>query len=159
MSIEFRRAATQQDYKLAHALMRAEKAPKQSLGFPTMLAFDGDQLVGILGTMIQRNMIVAGPLLVRSDKRRAFTALQLCVKYEEDLTSLGIRTYLFSAEEGGIMEEAVKRYMHGMEPYAVENGRKWYIRRLDQDQSSPTVLKGPIGVANGKQGISSAANT
>jgi hypothetical protein len=152
MKIKFRRAASSADYKLAHALMRNENAPKQSLGFPTMLAFEGDKLVGILGTSIQNNMIVAGPLLLRSDKRRAFTALHLCVEYEEDLHTLGIKSYIFSAEEGGIMEEAVKRYMHGMEPYAIENGRKFYIRRLDKDQSSPSLLKGPIGVANGQQG-------
>jgi hypothetical protein len=145
---EYRRASSSHDYKLAHQLMRAENIPEDTLGFPTMLAFEGDDLIGMCATTIKNNMIVAGPLTLRSDRRRAFTALELCVKYEEDLKALGIVSYIFSAEYGSITEKAVQRYMHGMEPYADDGQRKFYIRRLDRDQTL-SELKGPIGASDG----------
>lgn len=133
--IEYRRAANSHDYKLAHELMRREGVPKDTLGFPTMLAFEDGELIGMCATTIKNSMIVAGPLTLRSDRRRAFTALQLCVKYEEDLKSLGIISYIFSAEYGGIMQKAIDRYMAGMKPYADDGKNRFYIRRLDRDQA------------------------
>jgi hypothetical protein len=35
---EYRRASSSHDYKLAHQLMRAEKIPEDTLGFPTNIA-------------------------------------------------------------------------------------------------------------------------
>lgn len=147
--IQYKRASSSYDYKLAHQLMRAEGVPEDRLGFPTMLAFENDELIGMCATTIKNNMIVAGPLTLRSDRRRAFTALELCVKYEEDLKTLGIVSYIFSAEYGGIMQKAIDRYMHGMEPYADDGKHKFYIRRLDRDQSI-SMLKGPIGESHGR---------
>lgn len=140
--IQYRRASTSYDYKLAHQLMRGEGVPEDRLGFPTMLAFENEELIGMCATTIKNNLIVAGPLTLRSDRRRAFTALELCVKYEEDLKSLGIVSYIFSAEYGGIMQKAIDRYMDGMKPYADDGKHKFYIRRLDQDQS--------LGESNGQ---------
>jgi hypothetical protein len=147
--IEYRRALNSHDYKLCHELMRMENIPKDTLGFPTMMAFEDGELIGMCATTIKNEMIVAGPLTVRSDRRRAFTALQLCVKYEEDLKSLGIVSYIFSAEYGGIMQKAIDRYMHGMKPYADDGKHKFYIRRLDTDQA---LSFGPVGDEDGQQG-------
>ena len=147
--IEYRRASNSHDYKLCHQLMRQENIPEDKLGFPTMMAFENNELIGICATTIKNDMIIAGPLTLRSDRRRAFTALELCVKYEEDLKSLGIVSYIFSAEYGGIMQKAIDRYMHGMKPYADDGKHKFYIRRLDTDQS---ISLKPTGEHNGQQG-------
>lgn len=135
---DYRIAKKAMDYEECYNLMREEGVPDSvSVGFPTLIASEEGKIIGFCATNVVDNMVVAGPLLLRSDRRRAFTALELCVRYEEELRRIGIVSYIFSAERGGIMEEAVKRYMHGMEPYAEDDTHKYYIRRLTQDQASP----------------------
>lgn len=132
--ITFRRADTPDHYKMCHQLMREEQEPKQVLGFPTIMAFQDQELVGICGTHIVDDLVVAGPLILRSDKRRAFTALRLCVEYEAEMRRLGIKSFIFSAEIGSVMEEAVDRYMINMKPYAEKGSRKFYIRKIEDGQ-------------------------
>lgn len=147
--IKYRRATERKDYAMAEALAGNEGIAYTELGFPTLLAFDGKKLIGFCTTRVVDNMVVAGPLLLKSDRKRAFTALELCVRYEEELRSLGITSYIFSAEKGSVMEEAVNRYMHGMEAYAEDEDNKFYVRRLDQDQGA-SLVRGPIGETHGR---------
>lgn len=135
-SITYRIANTPEDFELAHTLMRNEGAPLDVLGFPTVMCFEGSELIGICGTHTDDGMIIAGPLLLRTDKRRAFTALRLADYYENTMRGLGITSFIFSAEEGSVMKEACDRYMHNMKPYAIEGDRYFYIRKLDDPQQA-----------------------
>lgn len=121
-------------YEAAKALMRAEGVdPPDKLEFPTMMAFDPEtrELVGVLGTFHQDELIFCGPLVLESTYPRYRTALALCSEYEQVMRRMGIKSFLLWADEGNIMDEAIKRYIpDGVELYATEGTRKFYIRRL-----------------------------
>lgn len=97
------------DYQAAHALLRQEKFTKQVLGFPTIMAWEGKELIGFCGTRIHKQMIMAGPLVVRTDRRRLFTIMRLCEAYESAMGNLGITTFIIGAEIGSILSRGIQR--------------------------------------------------
>ena len=127
-------------YQAAHRLLRSESAGKQSLGFPTIMAWDGDDLVGICGTRIVDKMILAGPLVVRTDKRRLFTILRLCEAYETAMSGIGVTSFILSVEHGSILQRGMERYFPDQKPYASEDGSDFYIWKVrgNGDQSKRT---------------------
>jgi hypothetical protein len=129
MSVGFRIANSPTDFHRAHDLMRAEGVSEQSLGFPTMMAFDDKEPVGLIGTSIQKGMIIAGPLVVKSDRRRIHMAIKMVEMYEMALRGMGISTFIFHVEEGGFLDKMISRYSD-YQPYATEGKKKFFIRRL-----------------------------
>ena len=123
-------ASNPSHYKDAHALMRKEGMLKEVLGFPTILAYEGEELIGFIGTAIKDGMIIAGPLLIRSDMRRPITALRLVEAYENAMRNMGIKTFIFNADDDSVIHEAVRRYVPDMQPYASAMGKHFFIRRL-----------------------------
>jgi len=130
----YRVATNPGDYQFAHALMRAEGVvEKQKITFPTILAYDDDnKVVGMLGTRIINRMIVAGPLILRKDQRRPFTALRLFEFYENAMRNMGIKSFIFSTEIGHIFDKIVREKLE-LQPYAVDDGQNWYIRKLSNE--------------------------
>jgi len=133
----YRVATNPGDYQFAHALMRAEGVvEKQKITFPTILAYDDDnKVVGMLGTRIINRMIVAGPLILRGDQRRSFTAMRLFEFYENAMKNMGIKSFIFSTEIGHIFDKVVREKLE-LQPYAVDDGQNWYIRKLDYEHQS-----------------------
>lgn len=128
----YRLAKNPGEYASAHSLLREEGGKDQKLSFPTVLALGDDRkLVGFLGTTIQDKMIVAGPLILKSDRRRVRAAIRLIDFYEITLRALGVSRYIFYTEENSIIDKGLKRINVDMEPYAVENGIKFFVRRLN----------------------------
>jgi hypothetical protein len=130
MSVGFRLAKSPKDFHKAHALMRAEGVPKQKLGFPTLLVVEDNDPVGLISTDIQNGMIIAGPLVVKSDRRRIQTAITMVEMYEMALRSMGIKTFIFHVEEGSFLDKMISRYSE-YQPYATEGTKKFFIRRLN----------------------------
>lgn len=122
------------DYNSAHDLMKAEGFPSQKLSFPTVLAIDDGKTVGLLSTRIQNKMIVAGPLVLASDRMRVHTAIKLCELYEIALAAMGITTFLFHTEEGSTVDQFIERYSY-MKPYQVDGKQKFFIRRIDDGRT------------------------
>lgn len=118
----------------ARNLMRAEGVePPDKLEFPTLLAFDPNskELVGVLGTFHQDEMIWCGPLVLEGTYPRYRTALQLCSEYEQNMRKMGVKSFVLWVDEGNIIDQSIKRYIpDGVELYATEGQRKFYIRRL-----------------------------
>lgn len=122
-------ARTAQDYKKAHELIKEEGMDDAPLNFPTLLAWEGRKLVGVLGTDTSQNMIIAGPLALRSDKKRVFTLLRLIEKYEDVMRACQIDSYIFSVEVGTKWMDEVEKLTE-LKPYAEKDGRAFYVRNL-----------------------------
>lgn len=121
------------DYKAAHWLIHAEGMQAERLSFPTLLAFEEGAPVGVLGTHIQGGMIIAGPLVIRSDRRRVITAIRMAELYEIAMRGMGVTTFLFHTEEGSAVDRFIRRYSD-MQPYATEGKQKFFIRRIPHGQ-------------------------
>lgn len=133
--MNLRVASNPGDFRRVHDLMRAEGITHRTIKTPTIMALtDDDELVGFIATEIQDHMIVAGPLVVKSDRRRVFTALRLVNAYENAMRNMGITSFIIPAEHGGLIEEFVTRYYPSVAPYAKQQGYSFYIRRLDGSQ-------------------------
>jgi hypothetical protein len=120
-------------YKIAYELLDAEGVEKPELTFPTMLAFDPEtkKLIGVLGTFHQDELIFCGPLVLESSFPRFKTALQLCSDYEATMRKMGVKSFILWVDEGNIIDQSIQRYIpDGVELYATEGTRKFYIRRL-----------------------------
>lgn len=122
-------AQSGQDYKKAHALIKEEGLDDAPLNFPTLLAWEDAKLVGVLGTDTTQKMIIAGPLVLRSDKKRVFTLLRLLEKYEDVMRACQITSYIFSVEIGTKWLEEVETLTE-LKPYAEKDGRAFYVRNL-----------------------------
>jgi hypothetical protein len=111
--------------------MTDEGMKAQKMGFPTILVFDqDDKLVGFCGTRIYDKMIVAGPLVVRTDYRRLFTIMRLCEAYESAMSQIGVETFILSVEHGSILQRGMERYFPDQEPYATEDGYDFYTWKV-----------------------------
>src|SRR5262245_22423375 len=129
--LTFTVASSPGHYGAAHQLMRSEGVEqKQSLSFPTVMAWDGDALVGICGTRIVDKMILGGPLVVRTDHRRLFTIMRLCEAYEEAMKNIGIESFILSVEHGSILHRGMERYHPHLRPYATEDGSDFYVWKV-----------------------------
>lgn len=129
MTIGYKIAQAPTDFHKAHNLMREEGVPEQTLGFPTMMAMEGDDAIGIISTEIQKGMIVAGPLVMKSDRRRILSAIKMVEMYEMALRAMKISTFIFHVEEGSFLDKMISRYSE-YQPYMIEGTRKFFIRRL-----------------------------
>jgi len=131
MGTAYKIAENGADYRKAHALLKAEGIEKEfQLSFPTILAVEEDEVVGVLGTNIEQDYILAGPLVLKKDKKRSFTILRLVELYDFTMREAGIRSYLFStALENEKWLEYVER-LGGLKPYSYKNGQAWFIRNL-----------------------------
>ena len=131
--LKFIVAATPGHYQAAHRLLRDEQVEKQLLGFPTIMAWEGDTLIGLCGTRIINKMIVAGPLVVRTDRRRLFTIMRLAEAYEAAMKELGIESFILSVEHGSILQRGIERYYPDAEPYSTEGGYDHYVWKVKRD--------------------------
>jgi hypothetical protein len=133
MSVVIIIADSQRHYDAAYDLMEREGVDTCKLEFPTMLAYDTEdhELIGMLGTFHQDELIFCGPLVLESSFPRLKTALQLCSDYEATMRKMGVKSFILWVDDGNIIDQSIKRYIpDGVELYATEGTRKFYIRRL-----------------------------
>lgn len=119
------------EYKQAHEFVKMWGVEGEfKLSFPTILAIDGDEIVGVLGTNVEHNYILAGPLVVKGDKQRFRTILRLCEMYDLAMRTAGVQSYIFCTELSN------KRWLEyidtvlGLVPYSYKDGRAWFLRDL-----------------------------
>lgn len=123
-------AASARDYAKAQDLVKAEGLPRHTLSFPTVLAWKDGELTGLLSTYIQKDLIVAGPLVLRSGQKRYWTLIRLIENYELVMRTVGVTSYIFSVEEDNqAWLDKIDDVFH-LEPYATQDGRNFYVRKL-----------------------------
>jgi hypothetical protein len=125
--MKYRVAETPEDWAAVKELLRAEAVPEQAIKFPTIMAMDDEKLVGFIATQDRSDMVVAGPMVMRSDKRRVFTAKRLVILYQQVMMRLGMQKVVFQADEGdSILIEGIRRYFPEVQPYAKNGGTLFY---------------------------------
>ena len=117
------------DYNRAYKLMRAEGI-EDELAFPTVMAIKDGQLTGFISTHISNDMIVAGPMVIRSGARRYWTLIRLIEHYENVMRSIGITSYIFSIDANDEKWTADIKELYGVDPYAEQEGRKFFVRNI-----------------------------
>lgn len=125
----YRLARNPGDYSGAQELARKEGFVKSKMTFPTILAMDKDGIVGVLATRIENEMIVAGPMVVKSDRRRPRTVMRLAELYDIAMKGMGITSYIFHTEVDSIMDQTVRK-LELAEQYAGDGKNNFWIRRL-----------------------------
>lgn len=133
MAITYQVANSEGHYLAARRLMQEEGIHPVDLKFPTILAFQVDPpgLVGMIGTHHQEDLIIAGPLVVKSDFPGPKLALKLIEAYEHAMRTLGTKSFIMHVEDGSILDLGIQRYAPGgLEHYATEGNKKFYVRRL-----------------------------
>lgn len=131
MTTTYKIAETAQDYKRVHALIKSEGMEDAALAFPTIMAIEDDEVVGCLGTNTQQSMIIAGPLVLKSDKKRSFTIIRLVEAYELVMRHCKIKSFIFSTD---LTNEKWLEYIDtvlGFTPYHKDAERAWFIRKLE----------------------------
>lgn len=125
--MKYRLAEGATDYTLCRELMAGEGFPDQEIDFPTVMAIDDDsEVVGLLATTPSPDAVLAGPLVMRHDKRRPFTAIQLIELYELTMRGLGINEVIFWTAKDSFLHRGLGRYFSNLTPYAVEDGKQFY---------------------------------
>jgi len=109
--------------------MRAEGI-EDELAFPTVMAIKDGQLTGFISTHISNDMIVAGPMVIRSGARRYWTLIRLIEHYENVMRSIGITSYIFSIDANDEKWTADIKELYGVDPYAEQEGRKFFVRNI-----------------------------
>ena len=127
---QYKIAASATDYRKAHELVKSEGLPDHPLNFPTVMAIQGDEVVGILGTDTSGEFIIAGPLVLKGDRLRAFTLIRLIDFYDAVMREAGVTAYIFSVEDGNTkwIDKIDKTF--SLSPYAHKDGRAFYVRNL-----------------------------
>lgn len=133
MTTRYRIAENGADYRKAHELIKAEGEEGEfQLSFPTLLALDEGECVGVLGTNITQNYILAGPLVLKSDKKRTFTIIRLVELYDATMRTAGIRSFIFATDlKNKKWLEYIDNVLH-LTPYSYKDGKAWFIRNLKE---------------------------
>jgi hypothetical protein len=126
--MQYRVAETDDEYMLCKALLVEQGFDYQELGFPTIMAMDGDLLAGFVATTPHDDMVLAGPLVMDVDHKAApLVAAQLVRLYETAMMNIGITSFVFYTDE---RDSPMGRAMAGMfkhvQPYAKVGTRLFY---------------------------------
>jgi len=133
MGTAYKIAENGADYRKAHALIKESGMDREfQLSFPTILAMENEEVVGVLGTNIEQDCILAGPLVLKQDKKRSFTILRLVELYDFTMRKAGIRSYLFCTELGNEKWLEYVERLGGLKPYSYKGGHAWFIRDLKE---------------------------
>lgn len=140
--MKYRLAEGAADYTLCAELIAEEGFPEGPIDFPTVMALDDDgELVGLLATTPHTEMVLAGPLVLRHDRRRPMTAIKLINLYELTMRGLGIESVIFHAVKDGFLTQGIDRYFPNIRPYA-EDGEDqffiWPLRKHDGEGREST---------------------
>lgn len=131
MNYTFKVAEHAGDYRQCIALAAAEEQKHRRLSWPTVMAYEDEELVGFLSTDTSQDMVVAGPLVMKSDKRRPRLTLKLAEEYENSLRNLGIKSYIMGVLPDSIMHKAIERYVSDTSTkYGEAEGWLFYVRKL-----------------------------
>jgi hypothetical protein len=131
--MNYRVAESPDDYQECHTLMQMEGWDKSELTFPTVMAHDeSEALVGFVATTPRDDMILAGPLVMRQDKRRPWTFMRLVGYYENAMRHMGVRSFIFSVDtsKSAFFLKTLKKYVEEMQPYAGDGSKLFYVRNL-----------------------------
>jgi hypothetical protein len=126
--MEYRVAETDAEYAQCKRLLTEQGFDYQALGFPTIMAMDGDLLAGFVATTPRDDMVLAGPLVMDPGHPAAALILaQLVRLYETAMMNIGITSFIFYTDENDSpVGRAMSRMFGHIAPYAKVGTRLFY---------------------------------
>lgn len=121
-------AASSHDFRECHELTAELRLDKPALTFPTILAHEDGELVGFLGTIKNPNMIMAGPLVLRTPRR--FVALRLIEAYDSLMRTAGVVTYTMFVANGDPLQDMIDKLAGSYEQIGQNAEGILFARRL-----------------------------
>ncbi len=123
-------AASPNDYRRCRALWatRPDLGEPEPIAFPTVMAMRDGELVGFLGSYPRKDMLVAGPMIVK--RGLGIIVLRLNLAYENFLRSAGVVFYYFGIPDSEVAYQKMVETVLDVKPYAHKDGDRWYRRDL-----------------------------
>lgn len=119
-------ARTESDYEKVQQLLKGTEFERVSVTYPTIMAYRGEELVGVLGTKPSDQAVICGPLYVKTPAPvGAFVAERLINVYEGMLSALGVQSYVFYIDKKNYKQRDIIRRI-GLRPYTYKGGKFWY---------------------------------
>jgi hypothetical protein len=154
----YRVTANRPDMHRAQSLLRAQGQKRVQWHYPVVLAEQGPELLGALGTQIISEQVVCGPLVLRRDlgRRAPLVAYRLGRLYEDALRKAGVRFYILYVPPR-LTQWAYVLERLGYEPVPPEHpgGGQWFRRWIGPwGQVHPSRHEAPMdGFAQAQGGI------
>lgn len=155
--IRFTVATSPEDYELSEALLEVNGFIGRKMDFPTVMAFENDELVALIPTDLSGNMVVAGPAVVKPGARHVLISVKLAEFYEDTLRSFGIKSYIVPTEAGSTVARSIERYTPHITPYAKEGNTLFFVMPLDKDEAHGRQQRQRTGSKRGRAGIAASA--
>ena len=123
-------AASPSDYRRCRALWatRPDLGEPEPIAFPTVMAMREGELVGFLGSHPKKDMLVAGPMIVKPG--HSVVVLRLNLAYENFLRSAGAAFYYFTIPDSDPGYQKMAETVLDIKAYAHQDGLKAYRRDL-----------------------------
>jgi len=127
----YKLVSTPREYTLCHEFLREENVKFDGLSFPTVVAFRGLQMVGLISTVKDKDAVVAGPIHISVDGNPSFVMIRLVEAYENVLRRAGLTQYLFWTDNSKL-KHAVSRIGELIEvkPTGGNGDITWFKRNL-----------------------------
>lgn len=129
--VEYRLAEGSGDFRKVRKFLDAnveETVPR--LSFPTIVAEKDGEIIGVCGTNIKQQTIFQGPLALKRDRPRRFTALRLIDAYDAVMRLAGISMYAVYVDRQNIPLKDLFQKTFEIEPYASTDEGFYYLRKL-----------------------------
>lgn len=126
----YRLASSPHDYKQCHELARSTDLEHRRLEYPTIMGFDGDDLIGFVSTMQKGGLLAVGQIAVKTGRLRSVVAGKLLTALENVLRSSGISWYYIPVQrDRDDLIALVSRFAERVED--TNDGNAWFRRNID----------------------------
>ena len=131
--LSFKLAQDHRDYAQCLKLMKKVGEKPERLGYPTIVAMDGEKVEGFLATQRRKDALVAGPLII--DRPSIRVALKLLNAYEQTLIHFNQPYYYFTVVPKNprwlqLVDKFMTRYGGIKKLRTDPDGVVWYLRTL-----------------------------
>lgn len=126
----YRLATSPHDYKRCHELARSTGLEHRRLEYPTIMGFDGDDLIGFVSTMQKGGLLAIGQIAVRKGRLRSVVAGKLLTALENVLRLSGVSWYYIPIQKDrGDLMELVSGFAERLDDTGDSN--TWFKRTID----------------------------
>ena len=99
MQTEYSLVNSSKGYSQCHDFLKSNGMKHSGFTFPTIMAKREGEVIGVLGTIPLKNVVVAGPLWVSVAGNGSFVAIRIIEAYDNVMRNAGLTMYYFSVEK------------------------------------------------------------
>lgn len=130
MNFTYKVCGSNEEYRKVYKFLEGTEFEDMSLAYPTIYAVRNGKIEGMIGTHDRKDMIVCGPIYIKSKGLiKAPLELRLVDAYESLLINLGVKVYVFYVKKTDRRRINMLREV-GLTPRWENEESVWYIRRF-----------------------------